>query len=165
MLSSRSLETIASKYQGMKNRLENIRETAEKTMGAVVQTVEVVGSTGLGGYLNGRYGALQTTNGSTTIDSQMEWCFHGLPVDACAGVALKGLAFFGAFGKYDEHAHNLGDGFLGSYGYRLGIKQGIKAAQKASQHSTSGYALGAGNPYARWHGTPMQAQAPWRGVG
>ncbi len=154
------LEHVGSKYQSLQNRLKGIQATAEKTMGTVLQTAEVVGGVALGAYANGRYGTPDTTGGT----GLNEWMFHSVPVDAAVGVAFHGLGFMGALGKYDEHAHNLGDGFLGSYAYRLGNKQGLKAAAAAANsHAVSG-ALGQGgfNPYAQHQ---RQAQGAWRGVG
>lgn len=165
MVSSALLERFGSKYESLQNRLKGIQATAEKTMGTVLQTVEVVGAVALGAYANGRYGKPDTTGGT----GLNEWDLHSVPVDAAVGVVFHGLGFAGMLGKYDEHAHNLGDGFLGSYAYRLGNKQGLKAAATATAATATPIgataaagAMGQGyNPYAQGR----QAQGAWRGVG
>ncbi len=105
--------------------------------GQVIQTVEVAGSAFGMSYANERWG-------TTVVGSGGELQVAKMPVDLGGAVVLKGLSFFGAFGKHSEHTHNVGNGLLACYASRFGGRLGRNA--KTATKTTAG--LGEGNPYA-----------------
>lgn len=81
----------------------------------------------------------------------------GAPTDLASALALHGLAFFGLFGRYGEHAHNIGTGALAAYLARLGTRLGVDARARRTTQKTSGPA-GYFPARGAYHG------AAWRGV-
>lgn len=100
----------------MQRRFENAKEKGEEVVGSVVQTAEVGATAFAFGYARGRYG---------------ETNVMGVPIDLGAGAATHLGAFFGLFGKYAEHAHNLADGAIAEYLAVKGAIVGDKMRQKA----------------------------------
>lgn len=129
-----SASTWKDKAQRAYSRLGKMREKSEEMLGQVLQTTEVVGTGFLFSYLRGRMG-----------DAEGELDVAGVPVSLGSGLAFHVLGFTGVFGKYAEHAHNLGDGALVEYavvqGMRLGAEGGSHAgtrriaATRYGQHS------------------------------
>jgi hypothetical protein len=100
-----------------KKTVASIKEKAAETMGVAVGVLEVSAASFGFGYARGRYA---TTGG--------EFAIMGVPPDLLAGVVLHGLGFLGAFGaKYDEHAHNLGNGALAAFLTTKGVQFGVEA--------------------------------------
>jgi len=108
------LVTLAEKG---KNTVAKIKEKATETMQVAVGVLEVSASSFGFGYARGRYAA---TDGVFAI--------MGVPPDLLAGAVLHGLGFLGAFGaKYNEHAHNLGNGALAAFLTTKGVQYGVEA--------------------------------------
>lgn len=110
---------VLSKYEKAKGQVEKIKDKAAETMGVAVGAMEVAASSFGFGYARGR---MATTDG--------EFAVMGVPPDLLAGVVLHGLGFLGAFGKYDEHAHNLGNGALAAFLTTKGVQFGVEARKE-----------------------------------
>lgn len=158
MLSSGTLSRLAHKYNLAEGKIAKIKEKTEETMGAVLQTAEVLGAGSALSYANGRYGEPEAG------DLLPVWMVPKtkLPVSLAAGAALHLAAFAGLAGKYGEHAHNLGDGALLSYLAPKAMSMGAKAKALAPAAKTTAGALGSpfANPYAYQPRTT--AGAYWR---
>jgi hypothetical protein len=99
-----------------KKTVAQIKERAAETMGVAVGALEVSAASFGFGYARGR---MAKTDGTFTI--------MGVPPDLLAGVVLHGLGFLGAFDKYSEHAHNLGNGALAAFLTTKGVQFGVEA--------------------------------------
>lgn len=117
-----NIHEMANKYVHLKERAEKAREKGQEVMGHVKQSAEVVGGAGLVGYLDGR-------NPNSTKGPYHEMA--GVPTGLLGGFVLHAAAFFGGFGKYDEDAHNLGDGMLAATVVRMANKAGSDARAKS----------------------------------
>lgn len=114
-LSLRNLEDLQGKYEGMKKRVANIKESAHDTVMTVVQTAEISAmSFGLG-VINGYW-------------SQPE--LLGVPVAAMLGAGFHTVGFLLDEKSGAEHVHNLGDGALATYFTTLGTGVGAKMQQE-----------------------------------
>ena len=93
-------------------------------------------------YANGRWG-------KGGLDSELT--FVGVPLDVGAAVLLGGLSFFGGFGRFAEHGHNLAGGSLNSFLARTGSRLGRTAAgaDATAKHTAGAWQLGQGAP--AWH--------------
>lgn len=90
--------------------IERLKEKSEEAISHGLQVAEVGGAAAVAGYVNTKFG------------SGGELQFQGVPADLLAGIGLHAMAFLGVAGKYNEHAHNLGDGFVAAYAYRAGAQ-------------------------------------------
>jgi hypothetical protein len=117
-----AVEQALEKAERMKENMAKLREKAEGAIGLGIQIAEVSTASMGFGYLNGRFGE----------NGELAW--GGVPVDLGAAVLLHGTAFFGAWGKYAEHGHNLGLGALGACAYRTGTQIGANAKAKSKQN-------------------------------
>lgn len=133
---------LARAYHSAKARLDGIKEKGEEAIGQGLQLCEVGGASFAWSYANQRFGDVTPGVGG-------ELKVVGVPADLAAAVALHGLAFLGAAGKYGEHAHNLADGSLAAYLARMGQKMGAEARKPKTSGHVAG-AMGAGNPYGAW---------------
>lgn len=130
------LSKLGEAYQKLKARYAGVEEKANAAMRHVVQTSQVgIGAFAVGA-VRGRFGEVSVL---------------GVPVDLLGGVGLHVLGFVGG-GRYEEAAHNFGDGVLAGYLTTLGASIGAKwAAQKsgtAPATSTHGIMTGAAAPPA-----------------
>ena len=114
-LSIAKVRDLATRYQGMQKRIQNIRAEAEEKVMIVVQTAEVCTAGFAFGLINGRWQRPE---------------FVGVPVDALAGMALHAAAF-AVDSNAGGHLHNLGDGALCSYVVSLGMGVGGKMRLEA----------------------------------
>lgn len=115
--SRQEINQLVSMAERGKKTVAAIREKAAETMSTAVGALEVSAASFGFGYARGRYA---TTDGQFAI--------MGVPPDLLAGVVLHGLGFLGAFGpKYDEHAHNLGNGALAAFLTTKGVGFGVQA--------------------------------------
>lgn len=124
----RSIAKAREYAEAAKKKMAKVREHAEEAIGYGIQAVEVSGTSFAMGYANARWG------------KEGELKIAGLPVDLGAAVALHGVAFMGGLGKYSEHGHNVADGAMAAYSYRMGAQLGVAALKSAStpQQKTSG---------------------------
>jgi len=147
-LTRAAAERIARAANAAHARLSSIKDKAEEHAAHAIQTVEVAGIATAAGYARGRYGVTKILN---------------VPVEGLAAAALHVTGYWGAFGKYREHAHNLGDGLLAVVGSVWGAQKGQEAAQAASAPPpTSGYepaAFPGGQQAWGWQ-TAQQTVAP-----
>jgi hypothetical protein len=109
---------------------KNMREKAEGTLQQAVTSVEVVGAGFLASYARGRMG-----------DENGQWLIGGVDFDLAAGLGMHALGFLGAFGRYDEHAHALGNGALACYAVHKGFALGDEAKHKTSSAGSRPNAL------------------------
>lgn len=133
-VSREQLEEMQGVVQRAAGRVRSMREKADKLMGAVIQTGEVVGTSFAMGYVRGRYKEVKLV---------------GVPLELVVGGAAHVTAMF-AGSRYADDLQNVGDGALASYVVALGAKIGDDHRQKAGgSQTTSGYypSLGGGNPY------------------
>src|SRR5271156_2230110 len=109
ILSDNTLRDWAEKYPALSRAASGAG--GEKTFGAVLQTVEVVGVAGAMSYMNARHAA----TGRNAYE------VAGVPADLALGLLFSGLATFTSyFGKQAEHVHNVGNGFFCAYACRMG---------------------------------------------
>lgn len=159
MLSARHIGSIAQKYNKLRTKIETVKEKAEETMGQVLQSAEIAAAAGGFAYANARYGNMVGMNPTPEIDVM------GVPADVGAAVALHGMAFAGALGKYKEHAHNLGDGALASYLVRVGLRLG-NAKRSTPVAKVAGEFSDARPWQGNFYGQGSNVGAGvWRGVG
>lgn len=141
VVSKKDMKNAVGRLQTMKNRIEKIKATTEKTMEKVVRTAEVGGTAFAVGVLNGKTG-----HGVEIM---------GVPLELGAGVALNILSYMGAAGKMSDHLGNIGDGALAAFATTEGVKIGLAWAQKsgggssvASGQKQVGAGAGASTPEA-----------------
>lgn len=97
----------------------NMREKAEETVGEVMELTITAGTATALGYGRGYFGG-----------ADGRWTIGDVDVDLAIGVVAHGLAFFGAFGKYDMYLHDVGTGAFACYGTNKGFEWGKKAKSK-----------------------------------
>jgi hypothetical protein len=110
---------LVSQVEKGKATVAKIKEKATETMQVAVGAMEVAVTSFGFGYARGR---MATADG--------EFSVMGVPPDLLAGVVLHGLGFLGAFGKFDEHAHNLGNGALAAFLTTKGVQFGVEARKE-----------------------------------
>lgn len=123
------LEDMQGVVQRAKGTVRNMKEKADRLMGAVVQTGEVVGTSFALGYVRGRFTEVKVV---------------GVPLELVIGATAHiGALFSGA--KYADDMQNIGDGALAAYIVAVGAKIGDDQRKKAggtaaTPPATSGYA-------------------------
>lgn len=127
---------IQRSYESMKARMANYKEKAEEALGEAIATAEVGGGAFLASYARGRYGE----GGRLLIG--------GVDGDLLLGAGLHLTGYFGLFGKYDEHAHNIGNGFVACYLTHKGYELGLEAKNQASGYVAPVHELNVGAPRA-----------------
>jgi hypothetical protein len=152
ILSDHQLHSFAEKWPRMSHIVEGAG--GEKTFGAILQAIEVVGVAGTMSYLNSRHAAA----------GRHAYEVAGVPADLALGLLFSGLATFtGYFGKQGEHVNNVGSGFLCAYACRMGTMWG-SVARDAKDHALPGAVRGAfsaGSPYAPPQQQTQVASYPW----
>jgi hypothetical protein len=125
ILSDRLVHDFAERYP----RLAHVTSSGagEKTFGAILQGIEVIGVAGTMSYLNARHAAA----------GRQAYEVAGVPADLALGVLFSGLALTGYFGDHAKHAHNVGNGFLCAYACRMGTLWG-SAAKSQLQAAQAG---------------------------
>lgn len=113
---------LAKLYESAQKRISNMREKGEEVLGETVAIGETVGGAFIASYARARMG---DDNGRILVG--------GLDADLLAGLAMHAVGFMGGFGKYDEHAHNLGSGFLACWATHKAYELGLEAKNEASQ--------------------------------
>lgn len=116
----------------LKLALARVREHNKDPMTIGKQTGAVVLTSGLMGYVNGRYG---DSTGTFKL-------FQKVPVDLLAGIGLHLAAMAPGVGRHAAIMHDAGDGALAAFGYRTGQSFGVKArtgAPASAQGTLSGY--------------------------
>lgn len=129
------VEQAQKKVERAQTTLEKFKDKAEGAMATGLKVAEVGLTSSAFGYVNGRWGE----NGELAV--------MGMPVDLATAVAMHGVAFLGGFGKYSEHAHNIGTGALAACGYRTAAAAGARAAAEAKAHSAGNPALSGALPW------------------
>jgi hypothetical protein len=92
----------------------------EKNFGALLAALETLGTAGFMAYMNAKHGA----RGRSAVE------VGGIPADVVVGILGNVIGFSGYLGKYSEHAHNLGNGFLAAYFVRILMMWGADARAK-----------------------------------
>ncbi len=152
ILSDNTLRDWAEKYPALSRAASGAG--GEKTFGAVLQAIEVVGVAGAMSYMNARHAAA----------GRQAYEVLGVPADLALGLLFSGLAITGYFGDHAKHAHNVGNGLFAAYACRLGTMWG--GAAKAQFQAASGAVRGQFAPasgQATMHPVeaPVPAQYPW----
>lgn len=162
---------VDSLFNWVNHSKESITSTAggERNFGAILAGVETLGTAGFMAYMNAKFGK----NGRSAVE------FGGVPVDVVLGILSNAVGFSGYLGKYSEHAHNLGNGFLSAYLVRLLMMWGasarannvvrmnaVEAARKSETPAIGalpGRQLGVPPPYgpSSQYMQPVPAQYPW----
>lgn len=122
-LSKTEMKTAGQRLHSLKNRIEKIKQSTEKTVEKIVRTGEVSGAAFACGLLNGKTGGVE---------------IMGVPVELGAGLALNVLSYMNAAGKASDHLGNIGDGALASYAAMEGVKVGAEWARKSNGGSGAG---------------------------
>ena len=125
-----SLSRVKEGYERLQARMHNAAKRNEKAIEQGFAVLETNGGLFAWGWANERYG-------DPTDQGVKELRVLGMPADLAAGGALLGLSFFGGFGKYAEHGHNLGDGCIASYAFRMGSQMGATAALGGTPGATT----------------------------
>lgn len=102
-----------------KTTMAKWREKNEEVIGRGMQLVEVSGTAFAFGFANSRWGE----NGELKI--------AGIPVDLGVAAVVHSMGFLGGLGEYAEHGHNVADGALASFAYRVGAQMGADSARDA----------------------------------
>jgi hypothetical protein len=104
------------KYEAQYPRLAHFAQAGggEKTFGAILQALEVVGVAGTMSYLNARHAK----------PGRQAYEVAGVPADLALGLLFSGLAVTGYFGDHAKHAHNVGNGLFCAYACRMATMWG-----------------------------------------
>lgn len=150
ILSDRLVHDFAERYP----RVAHLTSSAagEKTFGAVLQAITVIGVAGTMSYMNARHAG----------PGRQAYEVAGVPADLALGVLFSGLAVTGYFGDHAKHAHNVGNGFLTAYACRMGTMWG--AASKSQQLGSAPpktFAAPPGSPYAAAKAPESVGAYPW----
>lgn len=107
-ISESALAKIETAMAQSNRKLANLKEkySKQETIRDMKMTGEALGSAAIMGFIRGKY---ETPEGTFNLP----W----ISVDAelAVGMAFLGLAYFNAFGKYDEDAASVGLGILCHY--------------------------------------------------
>ena len=120
ILSDRLVHDFAERYPRMAHLTSSA--AGEKTFGAVLQAITVIGVAGTMSYMNARHAG----------PGRQAYEVAGVPADLALGVLFSGLAVTGYFGDHAKHAHNVGNGFLTAYACRMGTMWGSAAKSQLS---------------------------------
>lgn len=115
-----SREQLIKAAQRAKAAAASMREKAEESVGEVLELSITAGTATAFGYCRGYFGDQKTGR----------WTWGDVDIDLAYGVTVHGLAFFGAFGKYDMYAHDSANGALSCYGANKGFEWGKTAREK-----------------------------------
>jgi hypothetical protein len=137
LLSDAHIHSLGERFP----RLAHLEGAGEKTFGAILAGIEVVGVAGTMSYLNARHAAA----------GRNAYEVAGVPADLALGLLFSGLAITGYFGEHAKHGHNVGFGFLAAYAARMGTVWG-RSAQSAHQ------ALGERSVRGAFQAAPMPMQ-------
>jgi len=137
-VSMNAVHELAERAHRAEKKIESARDKATEIMGQTLQLVEVAGAAFAFGYAHQRYGV----NGELLV--------AGVPADLAAGLGLHAFALLGGFSRYSEHGHNLADGCLASYAFRMGSQMGATAAVggKGAKTTASGWFVPGGSHQA-----------------
>lgn len=125
LIAAETKEELVKQIHRLKGARDRVQAKAEEVAGQALQTLEV-GTAAFGfGYLRKRFAEIEA--GEETFEVM------GVSPDLLAGVVFHGFGYLGAMGKYDEHAHNVGDGCLASYAVVKGMEFGESARRAAEE--------------------------------
>jgi hypothetical protein len=146
-----SLAEAKQRYERARSTMAKVKEKTEEAIGQGIQVAEVAGSSFAFGWANAKFGG-----------PAGEMQLFGIPLDLACGIGLTGVAMMGGFGKYGEHAVNMGAGAFASYATRAGYEMGSKGAGAGAQQALFSTAVPAGirpAPQPRgMNGAAQQAQ-------
>lgn len=143
LLSDAHIHSLGERFP----RLAHLEGAGEKTFGAILAGIEVVGVAGTMSYLNARHAAV----------GRNAYEVAGVPADLALGLLFSGLAITGYFGEHAKHGHNVGFGFLAAYAARMGTVWGTSS--RSAHQALEGRGVRGAFPPARQEVMPMQAQA------
>lgn len=105
-ISDSQIAKIQSFVGKQKARANAVKAKAEEKAGEMIATLECVGGAAAMGYIRGK-----------REDAAGVWNapFVKFDMELLTGLSFVGLALFDVFGKYDQHAHNIGNGILAHY--------------------------------------------------
>lgn len=105
-ISDAQLAKVQSFVGKQKARANAVKIKAEEKAGEMISTLECVGGAAAMGYVRGK-----------REDAAGVWNapFVKFDMELLTGLSFVGLALFDVFGKYDDHAHNIGNGILAHY--------------------------------------------------
>jgi hypothetical protein len=118
---------FAEKFERLKAQTAKVKEKARQGLKQGLQTVEVNGACFAFSYANALSGTPDPKRPGVTRLQILN-----IDADLVVGLGLHGLALFGGFSEYAEHAHSIGDGSLASFTARLGTEMGSDARVKAA---------------------------------
>lgn len=123
-ITRRDLDEAYGSLRDAHSYIQQYKQGGERTIGQVVQSVEVAAGALAVGVASGAVGPLQV---------------QGVPVplDLLGGLAGHTAAFFGLAGKYSEHLHNFSDGVIAGYLTKWGIGLGTEMRRKAGKPPVS----------------------------
>lgn len=121
-ISKAEVDRLKRAAMAAKARIGRIKEESEQIGEQIQAALLTTGSTFGFAYAMHRFRGADGTAGITVL---------GVPVDLLTGVALHGLALFGAFGKYRDSMQSLANGALASYGATLGAGVGTRQWQQS----------------------------------
>lgn len=117
-------QEIAQALGRANNRIKAMKDKATEAMGTALTSFETTGTAFGFGYLRGRM---------TDMADEESFKIFGIPPDLLVGIGGHVLAFAGAFGKYDEHAHAIANGSLASFATFSGLEFGTKDRQESGE--------------------------------
>ena len=135
-----SLADARQRLERAKHTMARVREKTEEAIGQGILVAEVAGTSVAFGWANARFGG----------ESEGEMRIFGIPLDLATGIGLTGVAMFGGFGRYGEHAVNVGAGAIASYAYRTGYQLGSEA--QGAPNARARFSQGAAQPRGAMNG-------------
>jgi hypothetical protein len=122
MVLGRSLAHARELAERVQKKMAKFKEESETHIQYGLQGAEVSG-TALGlGYANARWGG---PNGAIEV--------AGLPIDMSLGITMHMISFLGGLGEYREHGHNVADGAMAAFSYRMGMQLGRESKAQQPQ--------------------------------
>jgi len=132
-ITEQKLNEIKDQYDRASKAVSRMKAKAEEQAGKAKTAAAIVGGGMLGGYLDGRIGALpgaKNKDGKAIREGHYE--LFGFQIQPSVGIGAAAVlaSFFDAFGKNTDDVAALGAGMLAGAAYSYGSSTGV-AGQKA----------------------------------
>jgi hypothetical protein len=134
-LTQTQLDDIKTNYERASKTIQRMRSKAEEQAGKAKTAALTVGGGLVGGYVDGRLGALpgaKTTDGKPIKEGHMSILGFQVQPSVAAGGGLVLASFFDLFGKNTDDAAALGSGMLAGAAYGIGQKTGASGQSKGT---------------------------------
>ncbi len=119
-ITKRDAQHAVHRYEALKKRVANIRESAKASTEQVVASAETFGAAFAMGVVQGRTGGVE---------------LFGVPIELGLGLGLNAFALLGGAGEASKHLNAAGNGCLAAYATTLG--RGVGGTWKDKAEGTT----------------------------